>query len=556
GVGCRGAGGGPGHFVLAGSEAAQPESAGRVGHWFGGLFRLLPRGLRLPDRVDPERRGGVDGSAILDPHGGDGHFLPAAGHGRVLWARLLRWCLRARRDSGVGAAEAGPGAAAVGPRAGPAEVRLSRAGALFRPEAGGRARLRDLPVRSVRGLLSPERRPPHAPDRRRFSGSGHVHRTAVLPLSVSLRRTARVVHALGPPRSNHHAGQGTGLRPVHGSLPLWRDREDAGRAPQLSVLRPVLCIVPPRRRAGASQGAVSDVVRGASEIMTARTWTWIAGAAVVACVAILLADYALATWRAPRDDKLIKNLQQQGKADPALAPELSAEQKRITAARRARKSRDNAVTWILIGAACVFLTFARQVVETARPNIETVGQASWPARDFQSRFLASDARLAPTVDLTFIDDLVAKEGRSKEGAIVLLQAIQKHYRYLPDEAIRRLCELTEITPAQFAGTSSFYGQFRRTPAGKHTVRVCHGTACHVAGARQVTDELRRYLAIPDGADTDPARMFTVDEVACVGCCSLAPVLMLDGRTAGRLTPSSASAVLSHLEVTAEETQTA
>src|ERR1022692_2630538 len=154
GVGCRGAGGGPGHFVLAGSEAAQPESAGRAGHWFGGLFLLLPRGLRLPDRVDPERRGGVDGSAILDPHGGDGHFLPAAGHGRVLWARLLRWCLRARRDSGVGAAEAGPGAAAVGPRAGPAEVRLSRAGALFCPEAGGRARLRDLPVRSVRGLLS------------------------------------------------------------------------------------------------------------------------------------------------------------------------------------------------------------------------------------------------------------------------------------------------------------------------------------------------------------------------------------------------------------------
>src|ERR1022692_2115689 len=176
-----------------------------AGHWFGGLFRLLPRGLGLPDRVDPERRGGVDGSAILDPHGGDGHFLPAAGHGRVLWARLLRWCLRARRDSGVGAAEAGPGAAAVGPRAGPAEVRLSRAGALFRPEAGGRARLRDLPVRSVRGLLSPERRPPHAPDRRRFSGSGHVHRTAVLPLSVSLRRTARLVHAPGPPRSNHHA---------------------------------------------------------------------------------------------------------------------------------------------------------------------------------------------------------------------------------------------------------------------------------------------------------------------------------------------------------------
>jgi NADH:ubiquinone oxidoreductase subunit E len=288
--------------------------------------------------------------------------------------------------------------------------------------------------------------------------------------------------------------------------------------------------------------------------MTARTWTWIAGAAVVACVAILLTDYALASWQAPRDDKIVKNLQQQVKSDAALAAKLAAEQKRITATRRARKSRDNAVAWILIAAAAVFLTLAKEVV----------GQAHWPARDFQSRSFVGQAhwpargsqpRSLPALDLTFIDDLVAKEGRSKEGAIVLLQAIQKHYRYLPDEAIRRLSELTEITPAQFAGTSSFYGQFRRTPAGKHTVRVCHGTACHVAGARQVTDELRRYLAIPDGADTDPARMFTVDEVACVGCCSLAPVLMLDGHTAGRLTPSSASAALAHAEETAEETQT-
>jgi NADH:ubiquinone oxidoreductase subunit E len=156
------------------------------------------------------------------------------------------------------------------------------------------------------------------------------------------------------------------------------------------------------------------------------------------------------------------------------------------------------------------------------------------------------------MDLNFIDQLVATQGRSKENAIALLQAVQKHYRYLPDQAIQRLSELTGITPAQFAGTSSFYGQFRRTPAGKHTVRVCHGTACHVAGARQVTDELRRYLGIPDGADTDAARMFTVDEVACLGCCSLAPVLMVDGRTAGRLTPATASGALAHVE----ETETA
>jgi len=285
--------------------------------------------------------------------------------------------------------------------------------------------------------------------------------------------------------------------------------------------------------------------------MTARTWTWIAGAAVVACVAILLADYGLASWRAPRDDKLIKSLQEQVKSDAALAARLAAEQKRVTAARRARKSRDNAVAWILIGAAGVFLTFAKRVGgrTSARAGLQPrSGRASFAAAGLKPRAGSSP----PSIDLTFIDDLVAKEGRSKEGAIVFLQAIQKHYRYLPDEAIRRLSELTGITPAQLAGTSSFYGQFRRTPSGKHRVRVCHGTACHVAGARQITDELRRYLAIPEGADTDPARMFTVDEVACLGCCSLAPVLIVDGHTAGRLTPSSASAELAHLE----ETETA
>jgi NADH-quinone oxidoreductase subunit F len=142
-----------------------------------------------------------------------------------------------------------------------------------------------------------------------------------------------------------------------------------------------------------------------------------------------------------------------------------------------------------------------------------------------------------------VDELVAREGRGKEAAIILLQAIQGHYRYLPDEALHRLCELTEITPAEVAGTSSFYGQFRRSPVGKHVVRVCHGTACHVAGARQITEELRRHLGIPEGADTDAARQFTVDEVACLGCCSLAPVLTVDGHTSGRLTPASACQAL-------------
>jgi NADH:ubiquinone oxidoreductase subunit E len=127
------------------------------------------------------------------------------------------------------------------------------------------------------------------------------------------------------------------------------------------------------------------------------------------------------------------------------------------------------------------------------------------------------------------------------------QALQAHYRYLPDAALRQVCERTEITPAQIAGTSSFYAQFRRSPVGRHVVRVCHGTACHVAGAEQITEELRRHLGIAPEADTDAESRFTLDSVACLGCCSLAPVMMIEEETAGRLTPASARQALDAVE---------
>jgi NADH:ubiquinone oxidoreductase subunit E len=269
-----------------------------------------------------------------------------------------------------------------------------------------------------------------------------------------------------------------------------------------------------------------------------RTGSLIAGAVVALCVAVLLGDYVAAARRAPMDDKLFKTLQQRTKADASFAPTLAAEQKRVTAARLARKSRDGALAWVLIGAAAAFLTFANGL--GLRPIASLALPASTPSRSWlRTAPRASTSGPAIAADLGFVDKLVAETGRGKEACIPLLQALQTHYRYLPDEALRRLCELTEITPAEIAGTSSFYGQFRRSPVGEHIVRVCHGTACHVSGARQITEELRRYLAIPDGADTDAARMFTLDEVACLGCCSLAPVLMVDGHTAGKLTPATA-----------------
>src|ERR1035441_8668296 len=112
--------------------------------------------------------------------------------------------------------------------------------------------------------------------------------------------------------------------------------------------------MPARWRPGAGQGATGDAVM--------RTAAWIAGGAIALCVAILLTDYALASRRGPRDDQLIKAMQEQVKSDAGLAPKLAGEQKRVTAARRARKSRDNALGWALILASAVFLTAAKRVV--------------------------------------------------------------------------------------------------------------------------------------------------------------------------------------------------
>ncbi|MGD9496290.1 MAG: NAD(P)H-dependent oxidoreductase subunit E [Armatimonadota bacterium] len=153
------------------------------------------------------------------------------------------------------------------------------------------------------------------------------------------------------------------------------------------------------------------------------------------------------------------------------------------------------------------------------------------------------------IDLSHVDRVVEEIGRDREAVIPILQALQAHYRYLPQEALERVCELTEITPAQIAGIASFYTQFRHRPVGEHLIRVCHGTACHVKGAEQVTEAIRRHLRIAPDQDTDNERLFTIERVACLGCCTLAPVMQIDGITYGHLTTATvADAVADFLEL--------
>ncbi len=133
-----------------------------------------------------------------------------------------------------------------------------------------------------------------------------------------------------------------------------------------------------------------------------------------------------------------------------------------------------------------------------------------------------------------VDHIVQGIGKSSDKVIPILQAIQDEFNYLPEEAMKRVCETTEIIPSSIHGISTFYSQFRLKPVGKHIIKVCVGTACHVKGAVQVYDAFRRTLKLKNGEDTDAEGLFTLEKVSCLGCCTLAPVVQVDDITYGHV----------------------
>ncbi len=137
-------------------------------------------------------------------------------------------------------------------------------------------------------------------------------------------------------------------------------------------------------------------------------------------------------------------------------------------------------------------------------------------------------------DISAVDQIVKEHGSDTSVLLPVLHAIQEHYNYLPRFALRRVCEISDITPAAITGVSSFFPRFRRAPAGKHTISVCDGTACHVKGATAIHNALRRELGLSHDDDTDEDGLFTLQKVACLGCCTLAPAVQIDGVTYGHL----------------------
>ena len=152
-----------------------------------------------------------------------------------------------------------------------------------------------------------------------------------------------------------------------------------------------------------------------------------------------------------------------------------------------------------------------------------------------------------SVDLNLLDPLLKKYKNKKGSLIPILQGTQNIYGYLPKDAFYKIAEVTGIELNEMFGVATFYTQFRLSPVGKHIIKVCHGTACHVQNATAISEALEDALSIKDGETTED-RLFTLESVACLGCCSLAPVMMIDGETYGKLTGSQAVKIVKEIKI--------
>ncbi|MDR0489767.1 MAG: NADH-quinone oxidoreductase subunit NuoE [Oscillospiraceae bacterium] len=154
-------------------------------------------------------------------------------------------------------------------------------------------------------------------------------------------------------------------------------------------------------------------------------------------------------------------------------------------------------------------------------------------------------------DYTEMDEAIAEYGSIEGSLITILQKAQEIYGYLPREVIEHIAEALKLKTAKVYGVATFYTQFRFEPVGKYLILLCMGTACHVNGAKAIEEAVCDELGISDGETTQDG-LFTLSNVACLGCCSLSPVMMINGETYGSLTKDKVKAVLDGLKAGAEQ----
>ncbi len=163
-----------------------------------------------------------------------------------------------------------------------------------------------------------------------------------------------------------------------------------------------------------------------------------------------------------------------------------------------------------------------------------------------------DMALDPQEESTLqqIETQLSEWGSDRSRLIPILQMIQEKMAFLPPRAIEVVAQHLDISASEVFGVATFYNQFRFTPPGKNPVKVCLGTACHVRGADIVLENFERKLEIKEGETTDD-REFSIDRVACVGCCALAPVALIGETVHGKMAPSKVEGLIMRCQIEKE-----
>ena len=148
-----------------------------------------------------------------------------------------------------------------------------------------------------------------------------------------------------------------------------------------------------------------------------------------------------------------------------------------------------------------------------------------------------------STDLSLLYPILKKHKGQKDALITILQEIQEVYSYLSEEALTHLSTEANIPLSRIYAVATFYAQFYLTPRGRNTIRVCRGTACHVRGSSRILDAVERELGITEGETTADLE-YTLETVACIGACALAPTMVINKSTHGKMTPGKVAEVLS------------
>ncbi len=150
--------------------------------------------------------------------------------------------------------------------------------------------------------------------------------------------------------------------------------------------------------------------------------------------------------------------------------------------------------------------------------------------------------MSEPLNLSCLEEILEKH-RGEEGAMIpILQEVQESYGYLSEEILNAIAKRLHVPSSRIFGVVTFYAQFYTTPRGRHTVRVCRGTACHVRGGKNIRKAVQQHLGIEENETTADSK-FTFETVACLGACALAPVLLVDKNYFGKLTPARVEQVL-------------